>query len=113
MQQTRVGETKAGEVAFVVDFSNTELCEGCNAAALMASVTASAGEVRNPRLAAGPNAANQRLQFEYRRRVAIRLICARNLLPMESRFRKHGFFAGRGNSRSLLRKLVEPFSSPT
>ena len=65
VQQTRVGETKGGEVAFVVDFANTELCEGCNAATIMPNVTASAGEVRNPRLAAGPSAANQRLRFEY------------------------------------------------
>ena len=65
MQQTRVGETRAGEIAFVVDFSNTELCEGCNAQAVKPNVTASAGEVRNPRLAAGPSAATQRLRFEY------------------------------------------------
>jgi glucans biosynthesis protein len=49
----------------VVDFANTELCERCNAAATMPNVTASAGEVRNPRLAAGPTAATQRLRFEY------------------------------------------------
>ena len=58
VQQTRVGETRAGEIAFVVDFANTELCEGCNAATIMPNVTASAGEVRNPRLAAGPSAAD-------------------------------------------------------
>ena len=63
--QTRVGESKAGEAAFVVDFANTELCEGCNGAALTPNVTASAGEVRNPRLSPGPSAGTQRLRFEY------------------------------------------------
>ena len=65
IQQTRVGETKAGEVAFLLDFANTEACEGCNAASLTANVTASAGEVRNVRLAPGPAPATQRLRFEY------------------------------------------------
>ena len=65
VQQTRVGETKNGEIAFVVDFANTELCEGCNGATLMPNVTPSTGEVRNPRLAAGPAAGTQRLRFEY------------------------------------------------
>jgi glucans biosynthesis protein len=63
--QTRVGEAKTGEIVFVVDFANTDLCDGCNAAALMANVTASAGEVRNVRLASGPVAGAQRLRFEY------------------------------------------------
>ena len=65
VQQTRVGETRAGEIAFVVDFANTDLCEGCNAQVVKPNVTASAGEVRNPRLGAGPSAATQRLRFEY------------------------------------------------
>lgn len=65
IQQTRVGETKAGEVAFLVDFANTEACEGCNPASLTANVTGSAGEVRNVRLAAGPSSGMQRLRFEY------------------------------------------------
>jgi glucans biosynthesis protein len=63
--QTRVGETKGGEVAFVVDFANAEACEGCNPAAVAPSVTQSAGEVRNQRLSAGPSAGSLRLRFEY------------------------------------------------
>ncbi len=65
VQQTRVGETKAGEIAFVVDFANTKSCEGCSVAAILPNVTASAGEVRNMRLAIGPGAGGQRLRFEY------------------------------------------------
>jgi glucans biosynthesis protein len=65
VQQTRVGEAKNGEIAFVVDFANTDLCEGCNAAAITPNVTPSAGEVRNVRLAAGPGAGVLRLRFEY------------------------------------------------
>jgi glucans biosynthesis protein len=63
--QTRVGETKTGEVSFVVDFANAEACEGCNPSSVSANVTRSAGEVRNVRLAPGPAAGAQRLRFEY------------------------------------------------
>lgn len=66
VQQTRVGETKNGEAAFIVDFMSTESCEGCAPnAVLQPNVTASTGEVRNPRLAAGPTPGTQRLRFEY------------------------------------------------
>ncbi len=65
VQQTRVGEAKTGEIAFVVDFANTELCDSCSGAAIMTNVTASAGEVRNARLSAGPATGTQRLRFEY------------------------------------------------
>jgi periplasmic glucans biosynthesis protein len=64
--QTRVGETKGGEATFVVDFANAEVCEGCKPGALSATVTASAGEVRNIRpLAPGPTAGANRLRFDY------------------------------------------------
>ncbi len=63
--QTRVGETKGGEFAFVVDFANAESCEGCNLATVVTAVTPSAGDVRNPRLAAGPSSGSLRLRFEY------------------------------------------------
>jgi periplasmic glucans biosynthesis protein len=65
--QTRVGETKAGEALFVIDFFNTEACTDCNGASLTANVPPpSAGEIRNVRLTAAPAAgAVQRLKFEY------------------------------------------------
>ncbi len=64
--QTRVGESKAGEAMFVIDFFNAEGCADCNGGALTVSATASAGEVRNVRLAAAPAAgAVHRLRFEY------------------------------------------------
>ncbi|MBI4724092.1 MAG: glucan biosynthesis protein [Rhodomicrobium sp.] len=66
VMQTRVGEGKSGDVQFIVDFSNTEACDGCGGT-LSANVTASAGEVRNVRLAAVPaaGAGVQRLRFGY------------------------------------------------
>ncbi len=63
--QTRVGEAKSGDVLFVVDFANTDLCDACNDASITPNVTASAGEVRNARLTAGPRAGTQRLRFDY------------------------------------------------
>jgi glucans biosynthesis protein len=63
--QTRVGEARTGEIAFLVDFSGTESCENCNTAPITANVTASAGEVRNARLAPTPGGSMQRLRFEY------------------------------------------------
>jgi periplasmic glucans biosynthesis protein len=64
--QTRVGETKSGDALFVLDFFNAESCADCNGAPVTANVTASAGEVRNVRVAAAPTAgAIQRLRFEY------------------------------------------------
>jgi periplasmic glucans biosynthesis protein len=65
VQQTRVGETKSGEAAFVIDFANTDACEGCLPGAVTANVTQSGGEVRNVRLAAGPVPGASRLRFEY------------------------------------------------
>jgi glucans biosynthesis protein len=65
VQQTRVGESKTGDIVFIVDFANTDHCDGCNAAAIMANVTASAGEVRNVRIGPGPSAGTQRLRIEY------------------------------------------------
>lgn len=64
--QTRLGESKAGEAAFVVDFYNTEACPDCNGGPITAAVSASAGDVRNVRLAPLPEkGATQRLRFEY------------------------------------------------
>jgi glucans biosynthesis protein len=63
--QTRIGESRTGEIAFLVDFLGAESCEGCNAAPITANVTASAGEVRNARLAPTPGGSMQRLRFEY------------------------------------------------
>ncbi|MGP0042787.1 MAG: glucan biosynthesis protein [Rhodomicrobium sp.] len=64
--QTRVGESKTGEAVFIVDFFNAEACPDCSGGPLTANVTASAGEVRNVRLAPLPEAgATQRLRFEY------------------------------------------------
>ncbi|MGA7328497.1 MAG: glucan biosynthesis protein [Rhodomicrobium sp.] len=65
--QTRVGEAKSGDASFVVDFSNTDACEGCAGAAPAANVTASAGEVHNVRLTAVPaeGAGVQRVRFDY------------------------------------------------
>ncbi len=64
--QTRTGTSKAGEEIFVIDFFNTESCAECSGGPLTANVTASAGDVRNVRLAAAPAAgAVQRLRFEY------------------------------------------------
>jgi glucans biosynthesis protein len=65
VSQTRIGETKSGDIAFIVDFANTERCDGCNPSAIATQVTASAGEVRNARVAAGPEVGMQRLRFEY------------------------------------------------
>src|SRR5262249_38914593 len=64
--QTRVGETKAGDALFVVDFY-TEGCTDCNGGTLTAEVPRpSAGEIKNPRLNAMPAlGAVQRLKFEY------------------------------------------------
>ncbi len=63
--QTRVGESKSGDTLFVVDFF-TGSCADCNGGSLSANVTASAGEVRNVRLAGAPAAgAVQRLRFDY------------------------------------------------
>lgn len=64
--QTRVGESKSGEIAFVVDFYTAEACADCNAGPLFPDVTASSGEIRNQRVAVLPAAgATQRLRFEY------------------------------------------------
>ncbi len=64
--QTRVGESKSGEAVFIVDFFNAEGCPDCGGGPLTANVTASAGEVRNVRLAPLPAAgATQRLRFDY------------------------------------------------
>jgi periplasmic glucans biosynthesis protein len=65
VEQTRVGETKSGDALFIVDFSNTDTCDGCAAASITPAVTASAGEVRNARLVAAPGSGVQRLRFEY------------------------------------------------
>jgi glucans biosynthesis protein len=65
VEQTRLGETRSGDATFIVDFSNTEQCIGCNGTSLTANVTASAGDVRNVRLAAAPGSAVQRLRFDY------------------------------------------------
>lgn len=65
IEQTRVGESRNGDVLFIVDFANTELCDGCSGASLAPAVTASAGEVRNVRLLAPPQAGAQRLRFDY------------------------------------------------
>ncbi len=65
VEQTRVGESKSGDIVFVVDFSNTEACNGCGGGPLTPNVTASAGEIRNPRVSATPAAGVQRLRFEY------------------------------------------------
>jgi glucans biosynthesis protein len=62
--QTRVGESRSGEAQFVIDFFNAGACFDCNG--LTANVTASAGEIRNVRLAAAPAAgAVHRLRFEF------------------------------------------------
>jgi periplasmic glucans biosynthesis protein len=65
--QTRIGETKSGEAAFVIDFANVDSCEGCKNVSLSAVVTpsSSAGEVRNQKLSAGPIAGSMRLRFDY------------------------------------------------
>ncbi len=66
VRQTRVGETKTGDAAFIVDFANVDSCEGCNPASLSWNVAASAGEVRNIRQPApGPVAGSLRLRFDY------------------------------------------------
>jgi periplasmic glucans biosynthesis protein len=65
ISQTRVGETKSGEPAFIVDFY-TEGCPDCSGGPLGANVTPSTGEVRNVRLeplqAMG---GTQRLRFDF------------------------------------------------
>jgi glucans biosynthesis protein len=64
--QTRVGEGKSGEPAFIVDFYAGEGCPPCNGAPLTANVTASAGEVRNPRVVSLPAlGGTHRLRFEF------------------------------------------------
>jgi glucans biosynthesis protein len=64
--QTRVGEAKSGDVQFIVDFFGAEACAGCNGGSLSPAVSASAGEIRNVRLAPAPAAgAVQRLRFDY------------------------------------------------
>ena len=64
--QTRVGEGKSGEPAFIVDFYAGEGCPPCNGAPLTANVTASAGEIRNPRVVSLPAlGGTQRLRFEF------------------------------------------------
>lgn len=66
VSQTRTGETKSGEATFLVDFYSAGTCADCGAGPLTPSVTASAGEVRNVRLAPAPAAgAVQRLRFEF------------------------------------------------
>ncbi len=65
--QTRVGDEKSGDIAFIVDFSNTEACDGCNGP-IAADVTCSTGTgIRNVRLSAlpaeGPGV--QRLRFDF------------------------------------------------
>jgi glucans biosynthesis protein len=64
IEQTRIGETRSGDIAFIVDFSGTDSCEGCGAG-LTPAVTASVGEIRNARLMPTPSAGVQRLRFEY------------------------------------------------
>jgi periplasmic glucans biosynthesis protein len=65
VEQTRIGETKTGDVLFIVDFSNSGPCDGCGDGSHTANVTASAGDVRNVRLLPGPGAGMQRLRFDY------------------------------------------------
>lgn len=65
VSQTRVGETKSGSKLFVIDFANTDACEGCAAGPLSFNLSASNGEIRNPVLVPNTIAGGQRLTFEY------------------------------------------------
>lgn len=66
VEQTRVGEARNGDVVFILDFSNTELCEGCGGGSLAPKVTSSAGEIRPPRFVAPPPGVGlQRVRFEF------------------------------------------------
>jgi glucans biosynthesis protein len=63
--QTRVGETRNSHKFFVIDFANTDGCEGCAGDPLKVSLSASAGEIKNPILAPNTIMGGHRLTFEY------------------------------------------------
>ncbi len=65
VSQTRVGQTGGEAQLFVVDFANTDGCEGCNGEPLAFNLTASAGDIRNAVLVANPIVGGHRLTFEY------------------------------------------------